>query len=128
MICPPPPRQHPLQRELRAENDTQDVDLDLSTGDLVRLLVDMPGRHHPRVVDKHIDGTERVLGRVEESADRLRVRHVESDRNLDAEVLGRGLELDLVDVADRHLVAASDQLLRGVEADPSGAAGDGNHP
>ena len=48
-------RQHALKSQFGPEDDTQDVDLDLTPGYCIVLFVGVAGRHDARVVDQDVD-------------------------------------------------------------------------
>jgi hypothetical protein len=119
------PRQHPLERQLRPEDDPVEVDVDHRPRGLVRLLDERADRHDPGVVDDHVDRAELVLGLVEEAAERVTVGDVELEGDGIAAELGRGLLGEVgVDVADRDPGAAADQRLCRAAADSARPPGD----
>ena len=78
MMCPLAARDHIRQRELAAGQDPVQVDFDRGADRLLGLLEERPDRHHPCVVDQHVDVATAVGARlVEERRERLAVGDVE---------------------------------------------------
>ena len=67
-------RAHPLDRQLGADDDAVDVDVELALDRVVGLVDERRHRHDPGVVDDDVDRAELALGLVEEAWRRRRGR------------------------------------------------------
>ena len=119
------PRAQPFDRQLGADDDAVDVDVELAADRVVRLLDERRHRHDPGVVDDHVDRAELAFGGVEEGGEGTAVGDVERQRDrAAAQARGRLLGQRQVEVADRDAAALADQRRRRRLADPPGAPGD----
>ena len=76
---------HPLHRQLAAQDHAVDVDVQNAPGDGVRLVDDPADRHDAGVVDQHVDRAELALDLVEEFRKRIRVGDIEFAVDVEAE-------------------------------------------
>jgi len=122
---PVPARDHPLQRELCAEDHAVEIDVDHPPGRQVVLVNEPADLHDPGVVYQHIHRAQLGFGVVQEPCERLALGHVQAQGDRRRPQLGGGLlrRLD-VEVADRHAHAGSGQRLGRGAPDPARRPGD----
>ena len=118
-------RDHPLQRELRAEDHAVEVDVHHAPCRQVVLVDEAADLHDPGVVDEHVHRAQLLFGPVEERRERGAVGDVERQRHGARAELGGGLlGGGEVHVADRDLHSLAQERLRRGLADPARGAGD----
>ena len=118
-------RQEALERELRAVDQTDEVDVDHPLRGRVGLLDERTDRHDPRVVDEDVEGAESRLDLVEEASKARSLGHIERQPDgAGAELLSRLLRQARIDVADRDPRALSEKRHSRCAADAACAPGD----
>ena len=121
----PPARQEPRQRQLRADDDAVEVDVDHPLRGRIGLVDERADRHDPGVVDEDVERAEPALNLDKEGFEAGAVGDVECQADGAAAELGscllgqRGL-----DVADRDPGALRDQRGRRRPPDSPCSAGD----
>jgi len=102
-------RAQPFDRQLGADDDAVEVDVELAPDRLVGLVDQLGHRHDPGVVDHHVDGSQLALGGVEEGGEGAAIGDIEGERHRPSpKTRGRLFGQGEVEVSDRHAAALAD--------------------